>query len=289
MPNPRRDAPDSHDIIPFLLNLTNRGISESPCLSGIRFKQILPSHDKRESVSSPRPHEYIDAVDLPDAFNWANVNGVSYLTKSLNQHIPQYCGSCWAHGSLSALADRIKIARNGKGDDINLSIQFILNCGTEMAGSCHGGYHTSTYQFIQETGYVPYDTCISYLACSNESTDGFCKHVDTTCSPGNICRTCDTFAGMGGACTEIDIFPNATVAEYGMVDAGDVDAIKAEIYVRGPVAATVNAEPIVGYKGGVFTDDSFPQETNHIVSIVGWGIDKETGEQHWIVRNSWGE
>jgi cathepsin X len=211
------------------------------------------------------------------------------LTHSLNQHIPQYCGSCWAHGSLSSLADRIKIARNGKGDDINLSIQFILNCGTEMAGSCHGGYHTATYQFIQETGFVPYDTCISYMACSNESTDGFCKHVDTTCAANNICRTCDTFAGMGGACTEIDIFPNATIAEYGMVEPGDVEAIKAEIYVRGPVAATVNAEPIVEYKGGVFTDESFSKDTNHIVSIVGWGVDHKTGEQHWIVRNSWGE
>jgi cathepsin X len=158
-----------------------------------------------------------------------------------------------------------------------------------LAGSCHGGYHTATYQFIQETGFVPYDTCITYMACSKESTDGFCKHVDTTCAANNVCRTCDTFAGMGGACTEIDIFPNATVAEYGMVDSGDVEAIKAEIYVRGPVAATVNAEPIVEYKGGVFSDDSFSEATNHIVSIVGWGVDHATGEQHWIVRNSWGE
>lgn len=35
----------------------------------------------------------------------------------------------WAHGALSALADRIKIARNAVGDDINLSIQYLLNCG----------------------------------------------------------------------------------------------------------------------------------------------------------------
>ena len=90
-----------------------------------------------------------------------------------------------------------------EGDDINLSIQFILNCGTDVAGSCYGGYHTGVYEFIKQTGYVPYDTCMPYMACSHDSREGFCKHVDTTCSAANTCRTCDTFAGMGGACTEV--------------------------------------------------------------------------------------
>ena len=102
--------------------------------------------------------------------------------------------------------------------DSNHSIQYILNCGTEDAGSCHGGYHTSTYEFIKKVGYVPYDTCAPYVACSQESTEGFCQSIDTTCTASNTCRTCDTFAGMGGQCSEIDIFPNATVAEYGMID-----------------------------------------------------------------------
>ena len=148
------------------------------------------------------PHTYIDLDDLPDSFSWGDVDGVSYLTKSLNQHIPQYCGSCWAHGALSSFADRIKIARGAEGDDINLSIQFILNCGTEEAGSCHGGYHTSTYEFIQKTGYVPYDTCNPYLACSHDSTEGFCEHIDTSCTASNTCKTCDTFGGMGGKVSE---------------------------------------------------------------------------------------
>mmetsp|Transcript_24856 Transcript_24856/g.37162 ORF Transcript_24856/g.37162 Transcript_24856/m.37162 type:complete len:360 (-) Transcript_24856:92-1171(-) len=277
-------------IIP-LLHQFFHAYSYDECLShsrGTLRVQVMDGHTVRNDHSSPLPHTYTDSEDLPNAFTWGDVNGVSYLTRSLNQHIPQYCGSCWAHGPISSLADRIKIARKGKGDEINLSIQYILNCGADVAGSCHGGWHTGVYQLIKDKGYVPYETCQIYTACSAESTEGFCAHVDTTCSAANTCRTCNTFSIMGGACTEIDVFPNATVAEYGEINY-DVHAIMSEIYQRGPVAATVNAEPLLGYKGGVYTDTSESQQTNHIVSIVGWGADKSTGDKHWIVRNSWGE
>jgi len=33
--------------------------------------------------------------DLPESFSWKDVDGVNYVTKMLNQHIPTYCGSCW--------------------------------------------------------------------------------------------------------------------------------------------------------------------------------------------------
>jgi cathepsin X len=252
---------------------------------------VLDDHKLQNFYSSPLPYQYIKDDDLPVSFTWGDVDGKSYLTHSLNQHIPQYCGSCWAHGALSALADRIKIARDGKGDDINLSIQYILNCGTKTAGSCYGGSHTGTYEFIKNTGFVPFDTCMPYMACSTDSSEGMCKHIDTTCSRINTCRTCDTFAGMGGNCVEIDSFPNATIGEfgtYGFFEKDKVHAIKAEIYARGPVAAGVNAEPIVDYGGGIVKDRKWLHKLiNHIVSIVGWG--KEGDIEYWIVRNSWGQ
>ncbi|KAL7568677.1 hypothetical protein ACA910_021675 [Epithemia clementina (nom. ined.)] len=269
---------------------------------------VLEGHKVRNNFKSPLPYTYLDPDDLPKSFSWGDINGTSLLTHSLNQHIPQYCGSCWAHGAISALSDRIKIARyydststhkKNKGkqvllesDEINLSIQYILNCAGSVAGSCHGGSHTGVYEFIYDNKFVPYETCMPYVACSSESTDGFCQYVDTTCTAMNTCRTCD----HSGQCYTIEIFPNASIAEYGTYSyfkdgfGAVADKIKAEIFARGPVATGVNAEPIVNYPGGVVYDTKiWHMMVNHIVAIVGWGVDPETDQEYWIVRNSWGQ
>lgn len=126
--------------------------------------------------------------------------------------------------------------------------------------------------------------------CSSESTDGFCAHIDASCSAINTCRTCDHTG-----CHAVETFPNASLAEYGtysvLRDFTSVTSkIKAEIYARGPVAAGINAEPIIDYDGGIVNNTHFwNMMVNHIVSIVGWGTDEVTGEQYWIGRNSWGE
>ena len=127
----------------------------------------------------------------------------------------------------------------------------------------------------------------------------------------NTCRTCSGFSDSGGHCVELDYFPNATVAEWGEV--GDdksnpfhifedykekTHMIKAEIFARGPVAATINANSLRNYplkddmtfwEGGVLDDESASTSTNHIISITGWGKDEKTGKDYWIIRNSWGE
>lgn len=54
--------------------------------------------DRSEHLTSARPHEYLDTSALPTNFDWRNVNGTRFVTISRNQHIPHYCGACWAFG-----------------------------------------------------------------------------------------------------------------------------------------------------------------------------------------------
>ena len=237
----------------------------------------------RGNATAVSSHESLSAADLPSDFTWCNNNGVNYCTPSLNQHIPQYCGSCWAHGTTSALADRIKIDRKGNVGypDIQLSVQHMLNCGN--AGSCHGGSLDGPYQWIKGLGStgISYLTSQPYMACSSESKEGFCPNADWTCKPEKVAVTCGTF---GEACVGLSHYPNATVSDYGTISGSD--AMQKEIYNRGPIACTIDATPLHKYTGGIITTKG--GFTNHIISVVGYGTDSDKG-LYFIVRNSWGE
>jgi len=218
----------------------------------------------------------------PDEFTWCNKDGQNFCTMSRNQHIPQYCGSCWAHGAISALADRLKIKRGANTVDINPSVQHVLNCGN--AGSCYGGSAGGTYSWIYQNGGVSIETSNPYLACSSDSSEGFCGHVDLSCNALNTARTCGSFSGEAGPCVGLSHYPNITISDYGSISG--TAAMQKEIFNNGPVACGIAADPILNYESGIFVHQG--GSVDHIISVVGWGNDSEKG-QYWIVRNSWGE
>ena len=59
-----------------------------------------------DHVTSPLPHTYLTAEDIPKSYDPNDLNGLTLVTSDLNQHIPQYCGSCWAHAPVGSFRSR---------------------------------------------------------------------------------------------------------------------------------------------------------------------------------------
>lgn len=220
-----------------------------------------------EEIRTPQPHTYIKASDLPVSLDYREKG---LLTGDLNQHIPVYCGSCWAHSAFSSIGDRLKIQSKGIDRDVIPSVQALINCG--HAGSCNGGNSGAANRYVFNNG-IPDVTCQQYQAINME------------CSDINYCMNCDHDPEIG--CSAVKNYPIIRVSEFGV--AHGEDQIMAEIFARGPVSAAINAECIETYSGGINMYDTCKTSNlhnNHAIQLNGWGT--EDGTDYWIGRNSWG-
>jgi cathepsin X len=222
-------------------------------------------------ISGPEPKDWVKDSDLPERFWWGDVDGVNYLSWTVNQHIPQYCGSCWAQASVGAMSDRINIA-NKNLNRTYLAAQVLINCGV---GDClQGGDQNVAYEWIRKHG-IPEYGCQNYIA----------KNPDhARCTDIQKCINCPYFGE--GPCVAVKEYTSYTASQHGKVK-GASD-IKKELWARGSLACGIAAtdEFYFGYKGGVWSSED-KSEIDHVVTMVGWGKDDVNGE-FWIIRNSWG-
>nr|QBH22549.1 cathepsin 31 [Philasterides dicentrarchi] len=220
-------------------------------------------------------YKLLSKEELPETWEWSNINGTNFLTLGRNQHIPEYCGSCWAFSATSAVSDRIKIMRNAQWPDISISPQVLLSCSNKDDG-CHGGEMMTAYEYMYRYNITD-ETCSSYQALGRDN--------GLPCSKQVICKNC---SGLGAStkCWEQETYRSYTVTEFAEIS-GEL-AMMNEIKARGPITCAIAVpKSLFEYKDGVYVDKTGAKTQTHGISVVGWGV--ENGTPYWLVRNSWGE
>ncbi len=225
--------------------------------------------------------EEIEKGTLPKNWDWRNISGVNYVSWSRNQHIPQYCGSCWAHGTTSALADRFNILlKDHNPTPVGLNPQVMVNC--QAGGSCYGGDPSGVYDYAYYNG-IPDSSCMQYVAKNLDKDD---------CDPIDICRDChgppppEGDSGLDN-CIAITNYKRYYASNY--YGLSGADSMKAEIYKNGPIGCGIDAtDGLEKYMGGIYSEKNVWPSINHEISVVGWGFDEASQTEYWVGRNSWG-
>lgn len=237
-------------------------------------KMYFPGGEKPPAVHS---WEELSVEDVPKAWDWGNVNGVNYLSWNKNQHIPVYCGSCWAQGTTSSIADRFNIKmKDMNPTPVALSAQVIVNC--RAGGSCQGGNPGGVYSYAHSTG-IPDSSCEQYVA-ANGQCDSKTRCKDCTWPPCPEGQTCQD------KCWAVK-HKNYFVKNYYSVRGAT--NMKAEIYKNGPISCGIQAtDKFEAYTGGIYKENLIWPSINHEIAVVGYGVDEKSGQEYWIGRNSWG-
>jgi len=224
-----------------------------------------PQQSFEEHVTSPRPQDTLNLKTIPASYDWRSTG---WLSSIRNERLPAFCQACFIFATTSALADRVRILGKGQWQyAAYMSPQQVLDCGN--AGDCtNGGDPNLVHKYAYTTG-IPHETCNNYQAKVQ------------TCNPMNQCYTCDP----DGTCAPISNYTHYEVNQFGLVN-GSLN-MQAEIFARGPIACSMQTTAgFNAYTGGVYSEDVSAPVANHLVSLVGWGV--ENGTAYWVGRNSWG-
>ena len=194
--------------------------------------------------------------DLPEIFDWRDIDGVDYTTPIKSQGS---CGSCWAFGTVAPLECNIKIK---DGVTIDLSEQYLVSCNSDGWG-CNGGwwahdYHQWKPDYCGGVGavleqYFPYEA--DDLPCN-------CPY------PHDYLIDDWVYIGTPPTVPPVDSMKQA-IMDYGPIS----------------VAACVNTA-FHDYSGGIFSGPTC-SNINHAIALVGWD-DTQGTDGVWFLRNSWG-
>lgn len=144
-----------------------------------------------------------------------------------------------------------------KNNLTSLSEQQLVDCSTKNSG-CSGGWPHLAFDYIAKHGIQAEET-YEYTG-----KDGTCKY--------------DKSKVVVSSLPQYFLYKSNPLG-----DEKELQRVLAEV---GPVAVAFGAEEIMDYKSGI-VECSHPVQTNHGVVLIGYGT--ESGQEYWLLKNSWGK
>lgn len=244
-------------------------------------KQIMGSIIGEHAVLPPKANPPTENVQVPESFDsrkqWPACPTIGHIRDQ------SHCGSCWAHGSTEAFADRLAIA-SGCKKNLLLSTQHTTSCCGLMSCAsmgCNGGHPGAAWLWFAWHGVVTGgdysdigkdDTCWPYEIAPSGEKNGFTTPT---------CRS---------SCLNTK-YSNPFKQDYHKAAYSYMlpfqSWVKSNMYEHGPVTACYMVySDFMHYKSGVYQHKTGNLLGGHAVKIVGWGQDE--GLEYWTIANSWG-
>jgi len=220
---------------------------------------------------------------IPDSFDsreqWPNCPTIKEIRDQGS------CGSCWAHGAVEAMSDRICIHSNGN-QNVHISVQDLNTCCFSCGMGCDGGFPAAAWEYWVEKGLVTGGNYNTHQGCQ-PYTIPECEHHSTgsrpTCNGTLPTPKCQQSCEKGYSVS----YPKDKHFGAKSYSIGSSqEQIQTEIMKNGPVEAAFTVyEDFLTYKSGVYKHVTGPELGGHAVKFVGWGM--EDGTPYWLVANSW--
>ncbi|XP_040577317.1 cathepsin L [Lepeophtheirus salmonis] len=193
-----------------------------------------------------------NSVPVPSYVNWTKNGAVTAVKKST------YCGSCWAFSTTGSVEGQYFI-KNKKL--LSFSEQQLIDCSTQYGNKgCNGGLMDNAFKYLIDNKGIATEKKYPYL-----DEEDNCKY-NKTMAVGQI-------------------------SSFNDVKPGSEDQLKLAVAQIGPISAAVDTSSLsfIFYEKGIYIDN-YCSSTNVdlAVLVVGYGTDKASGLDYWLVKNSWG-
>eukprot|EP00347_Sterkiella_histriomuscorum_P007523 403348594 len=219
---------------------------------------IEPTDTDQDHTNEDEVDQYLatdddddDLLFAPASVDWRDQGAVTQVRIQGKQ-----CGACHTFSAAGAVEGAYKIKT---GKLIEFSKQQLLDCSGNYGNQgCKGGYPTNNFKYLQKNKIQTYDS-YPYTGAVQK-----CSY--------------DASKGIVG------------VKSYISLPQDDPTALMNAVQKQ-PVSIGVAGVKDVFYlyKGGVLDDAaSCGTKIDHVVLLIGYGTDKATGKDYWLLKNSWG-